>query len=93
MPAAIIVLRSGYRIVGALYYAVGVDRKSCVAFVFQIILGNTTHNSIRAVGERGNSLLKTTFKALRHVSLDPWRIGNIVAVALVILHLDHARTT
>lgn len=33
-----------------------------------------------------------TFKALRKVSLDPWRIGRIVA-ALVIIHFDHARTT
>lgn len=54
---------------------------------------NKAHNSIRAIGERGNSLLKTTFKALRHISLDPWRIGRIVAAALVLLHYDHARTT
>src|SRR5262245_9955986 len=54
---------------------------------------NKAHNSIRAIGERGNSLLKMTFKALRNVSLDPWRIGKIVAAALVILHFDHARTT
>lgn len=54
---------------------------------------NKAHNSVRAIGERGNSLLKMTFKALRNVSLDPWRIGKIVAAALVILHVDHARTT
>lgn len=54
---------------------------------------NRAHNRLRAVGERGNSLLKTTFKALRNISLDPWRIGDIVAASLVILHLDHARTT
>jgi hypothetical protein len=54
---------------------------------------NKAHNSLRAIGERGNSLLKMTFKALRNVSLDPWRIGKIVAAALVILHFDHARTT
>jgi len=54
---------------------------------------NTAHNRLRAIGERGNSLLKMTFKALRNISLDPWRIGKIVAAALVILHLDHARTT
>lgn len=54
---------------------------------------NKAHNSLRAVGERGNSLLKMTFKALRNVSLDPWRIGKLVAAALVILHFDHARTT
>ena len=54
---------------------------------------NKAHNSLRAIGERGNSLLKMTFKALRNVSLDPWCIGKIVAAALVILHFDHARTT
>jgi DDE superfamily endonuclease len=54
---------------------------------------NKAHNSIRAIGERGNSLLKMTFKALRNVSLDPWQIGKIVAAALVILHINRARTT
>ena len=28
-----------------------------------------------------------------NVSLDPWRIGAIVAAALVVLHDDHGRTT
>ena len=32
-----------------------------------------------------------TFKALGNVSLDPWRIGTIVAAARVLLHFDHAR--
>jgi hypothetical protein len=36
--------------------------------------------------ERGNSLLKTTFKALRRVSLRPWRIGGITAAAFVLFH-------
>jgi DDE superfamily endonuclease len=54
---------------------------------------NKAHNGKRAVGERGNSLLKTTFKALRNVSLCPWRIGAIVAATLVILHIEHDRTT
>ena len=54
---------------------------------------NKAHNSVRAIGERGNSRLKMTFKALRNVSLDPWRIGKITAAALVILHVNHARTT
>ena len=54
---------------------------------------NTVHNGLRAVGERGNSVLKTTFKALRNVSLCPWKIGDIVAAALVLLHIDHDRTT
>ena len=54
---------------------------------------NRAHNGVRAIGERGNSLLKMTFKALRNVSLCPWRIGDIVAAALVLLHIDHRRTT
>ena len=50
------------------------------------------------LGYRGHPITKTrryspTFKALRNVSLDPWRIGRIVAAALVLLHFDHARTT
>jgi hypothetical protein len=51
------------------------------------------HPATRAVAEHGSSLLKTTFKALRRVSLCPWRIGAITAAALVLLHHEHDRTT
>jgi DDE superfamily endonuclease len=54
---------------------------------------NKEHNGKRAVGERANALLKVTFKALRRVSLCPWKIGKIVAAALVLLHVEHDRTT
>lgn len=54
---------------------------------------NMLHSATRALAERGNSLLKTTFKALRQVSLCPWRIGPITAAALVLLHTEHNRTT
>ena len=54
---------------------------------------NRARNRLRAVGERGNSLLKMTFKALRNVTVCPWRIGDIVAAALVILHIEYGRTT
>jgi hypothetical protein len=54
---------------------------------------NLLHAAVRAPAERGNSLLKTTFKALRRVSLCPWRIGAITAAALVLLHHVHGRTT
>jgi hypothetical protein len=54
---------------------------------------NLLHAATRAPAERGNSLLKTTFKALRRVSLCPWRIGAITAAALVLLHHVHGRTT
>jgi hypothetical protein len=54
---------------------------------------NTLHSATRAMAERGNSLLKTTFKALRRVTLCPWRIGTITAAALVLLYHQHNRTT
>jgi hypothetical protein len=54
---------------------------------------NKAHNGIRAVGERGNSLLKMTFKALLNVSLCPQTIGRIVAAALVLLRNHYGRTT
>jgi hypothetical protein len=54
---------------------------------------NLLHAATRAPAERGNSLLKTTFKALRRVSLCPWRIGAITAAALVLLHHEYGRTT
>jgi hypothetical protein len=47
----------------------------------------------QAPAERGHFLLKTTVKALRRVSLCPWRIGAITAAALVLLHREHGRTT
>jgi DDE superfamily endonuclease len=39
---------------------------------------------LRAEGERGIVLLKTRWKALRHVRLCPQRIGAIAAAALVL---------
>ncbi len=54
---------------------------------------NPPHGATRAPAERGNSLPKTTFKALRRVNLCPWRIGAITAATLVLLHYQHGRTT
>jgi DDE superfamily endonuclease len=54
---------------------------------------NAVHGALRALGERANSLLKTTFKVLRRYRGCPWRIGDIVAAALVLLHVEHQRTT
>jgi hypothetical protein len=58
---------------------------------------NLLHAAPRAPAERGSSLLKsllkTTFKALRRVSLCPRRIGAITAAALVLFHRGHGRTT
>jgi hypothetical protein len=44
------------------------------------------------VCERANFLLKTTFKALRRVSLGPGRITQVAAAALVLLRLEYGRT-
>ncbi|GGW54333.1 hypothetical protein GCM10010320_39040 [Streptomyces caelestis] len=49
---------------------------------------NKVVRGIHGVCERANSLLKTTFKALRRVSLDPSRITKIAAAALVLLQLE-----
>jgi hypothetical protein len=54
---------------------------------------NAVHGALRCLGERANSLLKTTYKALRRYRGCPWRIGTIAAAALVLLHHEHARTT
>jgi hypothetical protein len=43
---------------------------------------NKAHNGKRAIGERGNSLLKTTFKALRNMSFPPDRGGLLYAARL-----------
>lgn len=53
---------------------------------------NVLIRGVHAPSERANSLLKTTFKAMRRVSLDPWKIGKIARAALVLLHLEHNRT-
>src|SRR5512142_296477 len=54
---------------------------------------NRLYAATRAPAEGGNSLLKTTFTALRRVSLCPWRIGAITAAAPILLHHMHDRTT
>jgi len=52
---------------------------------------NKVVRGIHSVCERANSLLKTTFKALRRVSLDPSRITKIAAAALVLLQIEYGR--
>ena len=54
---------------------------------------NAIHSALRCLGERANSLLKTTYKNLRCYRGCPWRLGDIVAAALVLLHHEHSRTT
>jgi hypothetical protein len=57
---------------------------------------NKVIRGIHGVAERANALLKVTFKAfkaLRRVSLDPGSITRIARAALVLLQLEHGRTT
>jgi hypothetical protein len=54
---------------------------------------NLLVRGIYAPAERATSLLKTTFKALRLVSLDPSGITGITRAAFVLLHLEHQRPT
>jgi hypothetical protein len=46
---------------------------------------------LRAVAERANALIKNTWHALRLVTLDPSRITEITAAALVLLHLQRGK--
>ncbi|WP_442965849.1 HARBI1 family protein [Pseudonocardia sp. HH130630-07] len=54
---------------------------------------NSLHSATRALAERANALLKTTFATLQRVTLCPWRTGAITAAALVLLHTEYDRTT
>lgn len=54
---------------------------------------NKVIRGIHGVAERANALLKVTFKALRRVSLDPGSITWIARAALVLLQMEHGRTT
>ncbi len=53
---------------------------------------NQTRNKIigvlRAPAERANALLKSTWKALRRVTLSPERITTIIAAAFILLHMQ-----
>jgi hypothetical protein len=53
---------------------------------------NKLLRGVRSIGERANALLIVRFKALRRVSLDPYRIGAITAASLVLLHHENGRT-
>lgn len=53
---------------------------------------NMLHSALRAVAERGNALLKETFKALDKVSMSPTKITTITAGALMLLHTEHHRS-
>lgn len=52
---------------------------------------NQLLNASRAPAERANALLKSSFKALRRITLCPQRIGHIVIAALVLLTINGGR--
>lgn len=49
---------------------------------------NSLLTRLRALGERGNSILKTRWKALTRIRLDPWKITDITAAAIVLSTLE-----
>jgi hypothetical protein len=54
---------------------------------------NAIQSALRCLGERANSLLKTSYKVLRRYRGCPWRLGDAVAAAVGLLHHEHGRTT
>lgn len=58
-------------------------------------IDNRTRNmaitALRAPAERANAILKSGWKALRRVTVCPWRIGHIAAAALVLTTMHRGR--
>lgn len=52
---------------------------------------NLLLNGLRTPAERANALLRSTFKALRCITICPWRIGHIVTAPLAILTMHRGR--
>lgn len=52
---------------------------------------NLLLNVLRAQAERANALLKSTWKALRRITVCPHKIGDITAAALVLLTMQRGR--
>jgi len=57
---------------------------------------NRTYNALlrglRALGERGFAILTGRWRTLQHITASPRKIGKIVKSALVLTHIEHART-
>ncbi|GAA1712387.1 hypothetical protein GCM10009680_61730 [Streptomyces yatensis] len=55
---------------------------------------NRTYNALlrglRCLGERGFALLPGRWRALRHFTTSPRKIGDIVKAALTLTHFEHA---
>ena len=52
---------------------------------------NTLHRATRARGERGFALLTGRWRALRHITASPRRIGDYVKAALVLTLIEHVQ--
>ena len=50
---------------------------------------NALQRSLRCLGERGFALLNQRWRALRHVTASPSKIGDIARAALVLTHFEH----
>lgn len=54
---------------------------------------NALLRGLRCLGERGFAVLTGRWRALRHVTASPSRIGDIVKAALVLTHFEHGKIT
>ena len=54
---------------------------------------NALQRALRSLGERGFALLTERWTTLKHITLSPGRIGDLVAAALVLVHFEHGRIT
>jgi hypothetical protein len=50
---------------------------------------NALLRGLRALGERGFAILVGRWRALRHFTIGPGKIGSIVKAALVLTHFEH----
>jgi hypothetical protein len=60
-----------------------IDRRACNALL----------RGLRCLGERGFALLTGRWRALRHITASPRKIGDITKAALVLTHFEHGRLT
>jgi hypothetical protein len=54
---------------------------------------NALLRGLRCLGERGFAVLTGRWRALRHTTASPSKIGDIVKAALVLTHFEHDRPT
>jgi hypothetical protein len=54
---------------------------------------NALLRGLRCLGEHGFALLTGRWRALRHITASPRKIGDIVKAALVLTHFEHGRLT